>query len=287
LNTALFQAAKAVLEHATAFAPHDPLAALWSLGYAYLDTAAAVRCVRQAVEQNQYAFPLHGMVLQHCYQLAKDKKAVKTDIQILYTDIVAWHRQLYKNYDLAEEGLPCVPHPSECLQDPFFLATLVWSNESLIQLGHFMQKEVLEIIQWNEWTIHSMNEKHWDAGHCRYLAFDVNLNETIQTDFFKSVAPLVGEVPTQDRAELLLTQIQGAFNKSEPLTVVEQWLLRRGLLRYDFVQLAAEIRQNLLRSIKKHGFHKQFDWKTGEPSGMIQEPSPLTAVVTMDLLKRK
>lgn len=284
LNSNLLQAAKAVLENHISLPDKLPLAALWSMGYAYFDSEAAQTFLQKSIDQVPESLPMQGVALYHWYGCTKDKKAIKATAQDFFQHILRWHRQLYGQYDPSEEGLPHAP--DQPLQDPFFLALLVWSNESLIQMGHLLQEDVLEIIQWNELTIYSMNEKLWNAERKAYQAYDLDSEDFVQLDFSRGFAPLIGEIPTQDRAELMFTSIQRTYLKSERMNVFDLWLLRRGLLRYDFVETAAQIRQRLLQYIKEYGFYENFDWKSGEPTQISKGQSPLTAILTIDLLKR-
>lgn len=284
LNSNLLQAAKAVLENQISLPDKLPLAALWSMGYAYFDSEAAQTFLRRSIDQVRESLPLQGVALYHWYGCTKDKKAIKATAQDFFQNTVHWHRQLYGQYDPSEEGLPHAP--DKPLQDPFFLALLVWSNESLIQMGHLLQEDVLEIIQWNELTIYSMNEKLWNAERKAYQAYDLDNENFVQLDFSRGFAPMIGEIPTQDRAELMYNSIQRIYLKSERMNVFDLWLLRRGLLRYDFVETAAQIRQRLLQFIKEYGFYENFDWKSGEPTQISKGQSPLTAILTIDLLKR-
>ena len=254
------------------------------MGYAYFDTEAAKKFLQQAVEEPSTALPLQGVALYHWYQYAKDKKAAKAFAQSLYPSILDWHRQLYEKYDIAEEGLPYTPEKN--LQDPFFLSLLVWSNENLIQIGHVLQEDVLDIIQWNELTIYSMNEKLWNAAQRTYLAYDRQTEDFVLPDFTQIFAPMLGEIPTQERAEEMFIDIQRTYLRAERMNVWELWLLRRGLLRYDFKDLAAHIRQRILQAVKAHGFYENFDVKSGNPIQIANGPAALTAILTIDLLKR-
>ncbi len=76
----------------------------------------------------------------------------------MYKKVLAKHKNLYDLFDPLEEGLPATGN----IQDPLFLMALTWSNESLIHLGHMLNFDVLDVIQWHELTIYSMNDKLWD-----------------------------------------------------------------------------------------------------------------------------
>ncbi len=254
------------------------------MGYAYFDTEAAKKFLQQAVEEPSTALPLQGVALYHWYQYAKDKKAAKAFAQSLYPSILDRHRQLYEKYDIEEEGLPYTPEKN--LQDPFFLSLLVWSNENLIQIGHVLQEDVLDIIQWNELTIYSMNEKLWDTEQRTYLAYDRKTEDFVLPDFTQIFAPMLGEIPTQEQAEEMFIDIQRAYLRAERMNVWELWLLRKGLLRYDFKELAVHIRQRILQAVKAHGFYENFDVKSGKPIQIANGPAALTAILTVDLLKK-
>lgn len=283
LNNALLRAAKVILENQAATSVSTPYAVFYAIAMSYVDSAMAITFLEKTLLQKETSLPLQGAALFHLYRYAKDKQAIKSKLPVWYESILQQHRVWYELNDPQEEGLP---YTGAKLQDPLFLGLLVWSNENLMQVGHLINADVLEIIQWNELTIFGVNEKLWNAAQHCYQPFDQIQNHLIEADFCSRFAPLVGEIPTQDRAELLLLVIQRVIKKAERINLLEWWLLWCGLLRYDFVDLAAQIRQKMLQSVRAYGFYENFDAKNGEPFPSEMGQSALAAALTIDLLKR-
>lgn len=286
MNNAILQAAKDILKHHVNFPEWHPHAVFGSLGAAYCDTESAASFLQQSVHQANTIYPLQGVALQLLYEHAKEEDKANVLLQNFYPKIVAMHRFWYDHNDPQEEGLPYTPHEKNRIQDSIFLALLVWSNESLIHMGHLLEEDVLEIIQWNELSIYSINEKLWDEAQRGYQPFDLEKDHLIPSDFCQSFVPMVGEIPTQDRAERILPNIKRWHKKAERLNVLEAWLLWHGLLRYDFVEMAAQVKQRLLECIRDFGFYENFDAQNGEPLTSERGQSLLTAALVMDLVKR-
>lgn len=170
------------------------------------------------------------------------------------------------------------------IQDPLFNAILVWSNEALIEIGNLLGEDVSEIIQWNELTIYSMNEKLWDEKEGRYLAYDLRNDAYIFTPTISGIMPLIGEVPTQEQAEQILRTLASdhfAATKENvclcpthsllaedidfqkywrgPVWINMNWMLYHGLRRYDFDALAELVKKDSLELLREYGFYEYFD----------------------------
>ncbi|MFN7118615.1 MAG: MGH1-like glycoside hydrolase domain-containing protein [Saprospiraceae bacterium] len=286
MNQLLLQAAKVMVERHAAIPVEAPHAALASIAMAYFDIDKASTFLEQALEEANFPLPLQGVALAHLYQQAKDKQAIQAKLTTWYQTIVQRHRFWYEHQDPTDEGLPLTPAAEGAIQDPLFLALLVWSNENLIQVGHLLQTDVLEIIQWNELTIFGVNEKLWHAEKQCYQPFNLQTNHFIEGDFVSSFAPLLGEIPTQHQAERLLRSFRRALKQIEQLNIWECWLLQLGLRRYDFTELADELREQWLSFIEENGFHENFAVQTGKPFLEESGQSLLAASLTIDLFKR-
>lgn len=197
------------------------------------------------------------------------------------------------------------------IQDPLFNALLVWSNEAMIKIGHLIGEDIFDVILWNELTIHSMNEKMWDPEMGLYHAYDLKNQELIKKPTTSSILPMAGEVPTQEQAELILKNLEGSmfgdhrgqfymcptysFLQADidykrywrgPVWINTNWLLYRGLLRYDFDDMAAKIRRYSLELIEKFGFYEYFDPRKngGSNLGCGTNQFSWSAALCIDLL---
>lgn len=194
------------------------------------------------------------------------------------------------------------------VQDPLFNGLLVWSNEALIRIGTLLGEDVLEIIQWNELTVHSMNERLWDEDAGHFQAFDLQREEVLGVPTSGSFAPLAGMVPTQDQAERLLLHLEkGAFSPADLLLcpslspesadfdpsrahrgaidISLNWLIYRGLLRYDMDDMAAKLRDHSLALFQSAGFFRYYDPRLSHGTVGVEGPqSSLSAALCLDFL---
>lgn len=293
--------------------------------------------------------PLQGYLLWRLYELMEDKLKGKAFLKELYPKILAYHRYLYHNRDPEEEGVVYIRHPWESgvdpapvwdallktidinelrqtqfqpekkespfrVQDPFYNACLVWSNECLIKVGAVLKEDILEIIQWNELTIYSLNDKLWDEERGIYNAFDLNANSSIPITSISGLLPMIGEVPTQDQAECILCTLESSMfgGKSKEyhlcptnslntdtlnfqskwrgsVNLVANWMLLQSLLRYDMVQMARRVKSDTLNLCSKYGFYEHYDARKMHfrPIGYGREEDLVSAAICVDLLTRE
>jgi hypothetical protein len=201
------------------------------------------------------------------------------------------------------------------VQDPLFLGILAWSNECLIQLGKELEMDTEELVHWNELTVHSMNEKLWDEERGVYQAYDLAGEEVLPCHTSSCLMPLVSPAPTQEQAERLLQHLESPLflgrPKEEhfwcptyeltrpdlnfekywrgPIWINMNWLLYRGLLRYDMTEAAHKMRQDTLELVERYGFYEYFDpRKTNtETKGYGTDQFSWTAALTLDLLSER
>ena len=298
---------------------------LLSAGYAHFDMAFAELYFQEAMASqgadgmilqqvdetaDVAAFPLHGALLWYLYSVSKNKSQSKHFLEKLYPRVLSWHAYLFSQRDAQEAALPAIFHPAESLiepleasvlpvQEPLFLAALAWSNEGLIKIGHLLKVDILEVIQWHELSIFSMNNKLWDMEQGAFAAFSIHEGEKKRLHTMAGLLPMIGEVPTQDQAEQILQELEAAFLTDQgegfilfpsrvgesQASILANWLLYRGLKRYDFDTLAGLLRRNMLQLLKQHGFYEHFDAQCGEPTD--PHPDPAIAAIALDLLKGK
>ena len=171
------------------------------------------------------------------------------------------------------------------IQDPLFNGILTKSNEALIKIGGLLGEDVSEIVQWNELTLFSMNEKLWDEEWGIYNAYDLRNEKLILNETSNGLIPLFGGVPIQEQAELMLKLLNHpAFSGDRstetwgyptysllaedidyekywrgPIWINMNWLLHNGLKRFDFEKEAEMLKEHSLELLSKHGFFEYFD----------------------------
>lgn len=253
-------------------AHNAPGHAVWlALAFSRLDENKALQWLKDALSSqgvltavpHPSELPLYGWVLGHLHQTSKGKPAFLKEIQPVYREIFALHQQLYTNYDLSGDGLVATAHGAEtsegvtlshtlthCIEDPFYNAMLIWSNEHLIRIGGLLREDVQEIIEWYDLAIWSMNEKLWDENAGRYLAFDLKGQSTIATTSINGFLPMAAGIPTQEQAEVMHEALlQQTLNPHEWTL---NWLLYKGLLRYGMRETAADLKRETLEAALSH-----------------------------------
>lgn len=231
---------------------------------------------------------------------------------------MAYHRYLYQHRDPAGEGLLVIEHPEEDgfgnapgyayrsaqrvqIQDPFFNACLAASNEALMTLGHFLKEDISEPAHWYELTVHTMNEKLWNENTASYQAYDLRADQHISSPTLAGLMPMLAEIPNQAQAERILAVLESpawtdpAYREypscriDKPITDIcsgwsgavwpaLNWMLYKGLMRYDLNEAAERLRRHTLNLVSEYGFHMAYDprrQKQGHPG--IGAPSSAAA----------
>ncbi|HMO40534.1 MAG TPA: hypothetical protein PKC76_14245 [Saprospiraceae bacterium] len=251
-----------------------------ALGYASIQPATGLSLLEnylKAVHPNATP-PWSGLLLWRFYQYSKDKSLVRRQMAGWYAKITEQHQQYYNWYDPLEEGLPAL----DGRQDPRWLTALTWSNESLLRIGHLLGEDVSAILHWHELTIYTMNAKLWDEACGAYRTYDLS-HQTLQPAAgLDGFLPLAAEVPVQAQAERMLHRLEKSLF-TQPISLLDGWLLWEGLRRYELRDCAMHVRRFLLKAVHEHGFYETFDGATGLPVGSAA--GPLAAALYLLLSK--
>ncbi len=262
------------------------------------------------------AMPIQGLLLEQLLQSSKKSAAfLAPALRAAFHRAMAYHRYLYEYRDPAGEGLLSIQHPNEDgfgnapgypvapfqIQDPFFNTCLAASNEALVSLGHFLKEDISEATHWYELTVHTMNEKLWNEPTASYQAFDLDADELIPAPTLAGLLPMLAEIPNQDRAERMLKLLETRAWTDEgyrmyPSCSIDRveldapqgwngavwpalnWMLYKGLKRYDFIETAGRLRRHTLQLVSEYGFHTAYysrKQKQGHPG--IGAPSSAAA----------
>ena len=274
------------------------------------------------------SLPVQGLLLARLWQANRHQwAALEPVLRLAFAKARDQHRYLYASRDPEENGLLVIRYAGEDgfgdnpaydfasggqYQDPFFNTWLSWSNEGLITLGNFLGEDVMEIVEWHELTIHSMNERLWDERVGLYGAYDVDGRRLIRLDTLASMLPLAAEVPTQEQAERLLDQLSGRdwghtgdyrYSSCRPGATMADysggwrglvwlslnWMLHQGLMRYEFTAAAARLRKETLQLIAAYGFHDAYDTRVtadDRHKGIGSPSSPSAASLALHWLLR-
>ena len=217
--------------------------------------------------------------------------------------------ELFRRYDYDDAAIyETCPF---LIQDPLFNGILSWSTEALISIGSHIGADIAEPLQWHELTIWSMNDKLWNEEAGIYGAYDLREEALVSVKTASGLMPLCGEVPTQEQAETLLRTLESAafggtgaetwlcptydleapdINYQKycrgPVWINLNWLLYKGLLRYDMKQMADKVRQHSLELLAQNGLHEYFDpRREAEDAGCGTGQFSSSAALAIDLLQ--
>jgi hypothetical protein len=290
-----------------------------ALGLARVDMARAWSWFEQLLEAleahptaEQGARSFHtGGLLWLLSKRDADKQRAQDALHRLLPRITRLHSHWYRHGDPEEEGLLSC----DGMQSPLPNSLLIWSNECLIDMGRRLKLDVTEWVEQNELAIYSMNEKLWSEARGLYDAFNLRTRQRIPCETAEGLVPLLGPIPSQEQAERMAQTLcsPGFWGTEEnPLYSVPglradaagfeadtigrgavsmplNWLIWRGLQRYEFNALARQVRLDTLELIERYGFCEHFDARRTAlgMAGNECAPSAVTAGLCMDLLANK
>ncbi len=237
--------------------------------------------------ENILYVPVFGFILWKTYKCCKDKKVGRQILREFFPRILQYHYYLYRNRNYNGDGLIHIWHHEESrlsdpaqwrrlevrgsqrngspIQDPFFNSLLVCSNDALIKIADLLQRDAAQILEWNDLTIHSMNEKLWDQQNCLYHPFDIASDRFLPAHPILGYMPLIGEIPDQRQADAMSRHLHNSLinvaNKEKRVPswkdlhteIFCHWLLAEGCKKYSFKQLAKKLKETSYRKItQKH-----------------------------------
>jgi hypothetical protein len=171
------------------------------------------------------------------------------------------------------------------VQDPFFNATLSWSNEAMIEIGRIIKEDVTDFVLWNELTVFSMNEKLWDEEEGIYNAYDMVNKVFIPGNTLSGMLPIMADVPNIDQAENILRNVKDDFfsgttenpmylcptydvtaenislgkKQRGAVSIYQNWLLFQGLKRFEMNAVAQKLKRDSLELTFLYGFCESFN----------------------------
>lgn len=141
------------------------------------------------------------------------------------------------------------------VQDPLFHAFLCWNNMALIKIGAALGEDVREVIEWDELSIFSINERLWNPELKRYCPFDLKQSRHLPMNILDSALCFFSEPATQDLAEESYPQLEARLKKAmrtkiqgedlQPVSIARHLLLLEGLNNYGFDELSVLLLQRL------------------------------------------
>lgn len=192
------------------------------------------------------------------------------------------------------------------VQPVLFNSLLVQANRDLAEIALVLGGDPAPFEAWAERTGAELDEKLWDDEHAVYCDYDVISGEHVQTRTASGFAPLYAGIPDGTRAERMVERVvasgvrvgddgwavtslspddprfQPTLYWRGPVWPILNWVLYRGLSRYGFDELAAQVRTALLGLVRRGGFWEHYSPETGRGHG--GEQFAWTAALVLDLL---
>ncbi len=198
-------------------------------------------------------------------------------------------------------------HSLFSIEDLSFNSILIRANQHFVRIAKAIDEvvpdELLESFKLAEISF----EELWDPYAQSYYSRDFVTHKLIKESSIASLLPLYAGSITQERAEVLVRQLenQHQFGPAFPVPSVPlnstyfedkrywsgptwintNWLIIDGLKRYGFKDHAEALKETSLELVEKGGCYEYFNPITGDPLG-----SPnfsWTAALVIDMLKTK
>ncbi|MFP2994727.1 trehalase family glycosidase [Spongiivirga sp. MCCC 1A20706] len=175
-------------------------------------------------------------------------------------------------------------HSPFLVQDPLFNAMLIKSNEALIMLYGLLGGDNIKIKQlekWQEKAVFQMNKKLFDEDLNAYVYYDLRNKKHIRLISSSSFTPLFAGIPSKKDAENLVNTLVSRFGGEDrylcasfdptsthfrpkkywrgPVWINLNWILFRGLKRYEFKDLARRVKEDSVQLVSKNGYYEYFD----------------------------
>jgi glycogen debranching enzyme len=192
------------------------------------------------------------------------------------------------------------------LQPVLFNSLLVQSNRDLAEIARILGSDPEPFEIRAETTARALDEKLWDEEHAVYVDFDVKAGRRVPVRTAAGLAPLFAQVPSRARAERMVELLadsrvdvgdgswavtslgpadpgfQAARYWRGPVWPILNWVLQRGLDRYGYTSLAAEVRGAMIELARSAGFYEHYNPETGRGQG--GEQFAWTAALVLDVL---
>jgi neutral trehalase len=217
-----------------------------------------------------------------------------------YVYLVSMFRELAYDSSRIRDVVPFA------IQPVLFNSLLVQSNQDLAEIARIVGADPAPFETWAESTAAALDETLWDEEHAVYVDYDVREGAPVGERTAAGLAPLYAGVPTQARTERmveLLADSRVAVGEAGwaitslapgdpgfqagrywrgPIWPILNWVLQRGLDRYRYPTLAADVRRAIIELARTAGFYEHYSPETGRGQG--GEQFAWTAALVLDLL---
>lgn len=191
-------------------------------------------------------------------------------------------------------------------QPVLFNSLLVQSGRDLAKIAAAVGAEADRFERDADRTAAAIEDRLWSGEHGVYVDYDVSAREHVGVQTPTGLAPLYAGVPDRGRAAQLVEQLarwrvevdgsawavtslapsDPGFQPTRywrgPIWPIVNWVLARGLERYGYATLAAEVRAALVHLSRRNGFWEHYNPVTGRGHGGDQ--FAWTAGLILDVL---
>lgn len=191
--------------------------------------------------------------------------------------------ELFKSWEYNDQKI--ADHSPFLVQDPLFNSMLIKSNESLIELGKVLNRseQVNQLSLWQNQAISSFNTKLYNSDLHSYVYYDLRNERHLNCISSSSFTPLFAGIPNADQADALVDHLSNGrfdgmnerflcasfdptsseYNSQKywrgPIWINLNWLIYRGLKRYEYQSVADRIKADTIELLGKYGFYEYFE----------------------------
>ncbi len=218
-----------------------------------------------------------------------------------YVYLVGLFRDLRYRADRIQDRTPFA------LQAVLFNSLLVQSNRDLAEMARVLGNDPEPFERWAAQTASGIDEKLWDEQAAVYVDYDLEAGRQVGVRTAAGLSPLHAGIPTDERARRMVETLAGSRVEVDggdgwavtsvapddpgfmptrywrgPIWPILNWALQRGLDRYGYHDLAAQVRRALADLASNNGFWEHYSPTTGEGHG--GEEFAWTAGLVLDVL---
>lgn len=217
-----------------------------------------------------------------------------------YVYLVGLFRQLRYRSDRIRDATPFA------LQPVLFNSLLVQANRDLAEIARVLGEDPGRYESWAEHTAGGLDATLWSEDDALYVDYDLAAGKRVAARTAAGLAPLYAGVPSDERARGMIGRLAGSRVDVDatawavtslppddpgfiptrywrgPIWPILNWTLQRGLDRYGYPQLAAQVRRALIALVRRDGFWEHYSPETGKGHG--GENFAWTAGLVLDVL---
>ena len=233
-------------------------------------------------------------------ELADPAERPRDDEYDRYVYLVALFRDLAYRADRIQGETPFALH------SVLFNSLLVQANLDLAEIARVLGDDPGQYDQWAELTAADLSTRLWSEPDGLYVDYDLRTGSHVVARTAAGLAPLYAGVPTVEQARKMVERLAGSRVEVDasgwavtslapddpgfvptrywrgPIWPILNWVLQRGLDRYGFTTLAAEVRRALIDLSGRSGFWEHYNPTTGAGHG--GENFAWTAGLVLDIL---